>query len=183
HWWHVAAVRALEIRELRRLARRGGLDLRPPQARCGDHVVAKRDHAGCDGTERELRLPRDPQLARDDDVQRCVESLGDPGGHRDAAARQAEDDRIAQPLTAQTLAERTPGMDPIAECNPIGAPHTPCPPHRDRVWHPPCTRCRASHIRGRAQMANTKKTVEVQVPIRSAYDQWTQFEEFPRFMD
>jgi len=32
-------------------------------------------------------------------------------------------------------------------------------------------------------MANTKKTVEVQVPIRSAYDQWTQFEEFPRFMD
>src|SRR5438105_1296497 len=57
HWWHVAAVRALEIRELRRLARRGGLDLRPPQARCRDHGVAKRDHAGSDGTERELRWP------------------------------------------------------------------------------------------------------------------------------
>ena len=32
-------------------------------------------------------------------------------------------------------------------------------------------------------MATTKKTVEVQVPVRTAYDQWTQFEEFPRFMD
>ena len=32
-------------------------------------------------------------------------------------------------------------------------------------------------------MATTKKTVEVQVPVGTAYDQWTQFEEFPRFMD
>jgi uncharacterized membrane protein len=26
-------------------------------------------------------------------------------------------------------------------------------------------------------------TIEVNVPIRTAYNQWTQFEEFPRFMD
>lgn len=32
-------------------------------------------------------------------------------------------------------------------------------------------------------MATTKKTIEVEVPVRTAYDQWTQFEEFPRFMD
>lgn len=32
-------------------------------------------------------------------------------------------------------------------------------------------------------MATTKKTIEVEVPVSTAYDQWTQFEEFPRFMD
>lgn len=32
-------------------------------------------------------------------------------------------------------------------------------------------------------MATVEKSVEVDVPVRVAYDQWTQFEEFPRFMD
>jgi uncharacterized membrane protein len=32
-------------------------------------------------------------------------------------------------------------------------------------------------------MSNTVKTIELDVPVRTAYDQWTQFEEFPRFMD
>ncbi len=27
-----------------------------------------------------------------------------------------------------------------------------------------------------------EKTIEVDVPVRTAYDQWTQFEEFPQFM-
>ncbi len=31
-------------------------------------------------------------------------------------------------------------------------------------------------------MARVEKSVEVHVPVRVAYDQWTQFEEFPRFM-
>jgi len=32
-------------------------------------------------------------------------------------------------------------------------------------------------------MASIKKSIDVAVPVRTAYDQWTQFEEFPRFMD
>jgi uncharacterized membrane protein len=32
-------------------------------------------------------------------------------------------------------------------------------------------------------MARVEHDIEVAVPVRTAYDQWTQFEEFPRFME
>jgi uncharacterized membrane protein len=32
-------------------------------------------------------------------------------------------------------------------------------------------------------MSSIHETIDVQVPVRTAYDQWTQFEEFPRFME
>ena len=32
-------------------------------------------------------------------------------------------------------------------------------------------------------MPQITDTIDVNVPVRVAYDQWTQFEEFPRFMD
>jgi uncharacterized membrane protein len=32
-------------------------------------------------------------------------------------------------------------------------------------------------------MSTIEQSVEVEVPVRAAYDQWTQFEEFPRFME
>ncbi|HET9322238.1 MAG TPA: SRPBCC family protein [Gaiellaceae bacterium] len=32
-------------------------------------------------------------------------------------------------------------------------------------------------------MAEVKKSVEVEVPVSTAYNQWTQFEEFPQFME
>ena len=32
-------------------------------------------------------------------------------------------------------------------------------------------------------MAKVQDSIEVQVPVQQAYNQWTQFEEFPQFMD
>ena len=32
-------------------------------------------------------------------------------------------------------------------------------------------------------MATVQESIEVNVPVRTAYNQWTQFEEFPRFME
>ena len=31
-------------------------------------------------------------------------------------------------------------------------------------------------------MSTVEKSIEVDVPLRTAYDQWTQFERFPQFM-
>jgi uncharacterized membrane protein len=33
------------------------------------------------------------------------------------------------------------------------------------------------------QMAKVEKSIEVNLPVRPVYNQWTQFEEFPRFME
>jgi uncharacterized membrane protein len=32
-------------------------------------------------------------------------------------------------------------------------------------------------------MSTIEQSVEVDVPVRTAYNQWTQFEEFPQFME
>ena len=32
-------------------------------------------------------------------------------------------------------------------------------------------------------MSTVEQSIDVNVPVRTAYDQWTQFEEFPRFME
>ena len=36
---------------------------------------------------------------------------------------------------------------------------------------------------GKQGMSKIEKSIEVNVPVRTAYDQWTQFEEFPQFME
>jgi uncharacterized membrane protein len=37
--------------------------------------------------------------------------------------------------------------------------------------------------RGPASMSSVEESIELNVPVSTAYNQWTQFEEFPRFMD
>ena len=32
-------------------------------------------------------------------------------------------------------------------------------------------------------MSMIEKSIEVNVPVKTAYNQWTQFEEFPKFME
>ena len=32
-------------------------------------------------------------------------------------------------------------------------------------------------------METIEKSIDINVPVRTAYNQWTQFEEFPRFME
>ena len=32
-------------------------------------------------------------------------------------------------------------------------------------------------------MSTIEKSIELNVPVRTAYNQWTQFEEFPKFME
>src|SRR5690606_41368014 len=50
-------------------------------------------------------------------------------------------------------------------------------PGTDGAWRRP--RARPNR---RSDMTTITESVEVAVPVRTAYNQWTQFEEFPRFM-
>ena len=47
-----------------------------------------------DGAEGQFGLERHAELAHDEDVERRLQCLGDLEGHRQAAARQAEDDDV-----------------------------------------------------------------------------------------
>ena len=38
-------------------------------------------------------------------------------------------------------------------------------------------------LRGDGMSSTTEESIEVNVPVRTAYNQWTQFEEFPQFME
>src|SRR5680860_1197690 len=45
------------------------------------------------------------------------------------------------------------------------------------------THCIAPHARRRSPMGSVVESIDVKVPVSTAYNQWTQFEEFPHFME
>jgi uncharacterized membrane protein len=51
---------------------------------------------------------------------------------------------------------------------------------KKKRWH---LRGRSVNQRQERTVATIERSIEVNVPVRTAYNQWTQFEEFPRFME
>jgi len=61
------------------------------------------------------------------------------------------------------------------EVSPSASPGTPWPTNEAKNAE--------TGKEGDAAMATIEESVEVEVPVRTAYNQWTQFEDFPRFME
>src|SRR5215212_5315623 len=65
-------------------------------------------------------------------------------------------------------------------------PHGPGRPRhrrcRRRVAGTQAPTGRTSTTRRTAVATHVERSIEVEVPVRAVYDQWTQFEEFPQFM-
>src|SRR5256885_4916617 len=66
---------------------------RPPRSTLFPYTTLFRS----DRAHRELLVPREPELAHDEDVERRAERLGDLEGHRHAAPRQREHDDVIAP--------------------------------------------------------------------------------------
>ncbi len=61
-------------------------------------------------------MPRDAELAHEEDVERSLEGPRDLEGDRHAAPRQREDDdAAAASVAAQRPGEETPGLGPVLE--------------------------------------------------------------------
>jgi uncharacterized membrane protein len=47
----------------------------------------------------------------------------------------------------------------------------------------PASQDRGGEAKEKEMGSRIEKSIEVNVPVRTAYNQWTQFEEFPKFME
>src|SRR5688572_16509556 len=91
---------------------------------------------------------------------------------------------ISTALSCAVMVERLPGTRAFETNEPRTSDVLP------RVWSVP-VRGKGeprgipgtAELRRSTSMAQITESIDVAVPVRTAYNQWTQFEEFPRFMD
>ena len=82
-----------------------------------DHVLIEHDHAAAgDGPHRQLFVARQPELADEEDVERCVQGPGDLVGDRHAAPGQRQHDDVRTVgVCGQLLGQEPAGLAAIGE--------------------------------------------------------------------
>ena len=112
----IAAVRALPPHKLAALAVGHTLDDLGRDAQAAHHVIVDHDDAAAgDRAHRDLFVAGDAELADHEDVEGRPESPGDLVGHRDAAARQAEDhDVVAVAEVPEQAPEHPAGVAAVS---------------------------------------------------------------------
>src|SRR3954469_19026627 len=76
----------------------------------------------------------------------------------------------------------TPSTRPLRRANGVSTLRGPGTPAWSRDGHAPA-RCLARRRREGCAVSVIQEKIDVEVPVRVAYNQWTQFEDFPQFMD
>jgi lipooligosaccharide transport system ATP-binding protein len=97
----------------------GALEIRFVEAELANDRVVDHTHAAArDRSEGELLLSRCGELAHDEHVERCTETLRELERHRHTAARQTEHDEVvAATIVAQPLGERAAGLGSVTEAH------------------------------------------------------------------
>jgi hypothetical protein len=125
----IAHIPLTTTRDLGKLARPHHVELGLRDARKGDHLlVAHRDRLRPidHGAHRELRLRRNADLARDDEVEVGVQPTSHLRGHRNAASGQREDHGARALISSESIRQSSAGLAPVA----IDHFQRAGPPHR-----------------------------------------------------
>jgi len=125
--------------------------------------------------------------------QRAIASKGGREAHRQGTAHEfsSEEARAAGRLGGKTVGENRVHMATIGRKGGLRSTNRrrSSSPYgqgsdsgRDQNF-PPTARATNNANQKELSMSNIEKSIDVHVPVHVAYNQWTQFEEFPRFME
>jgi uncharacterized membrane protein/general stress protein YciG/hemerythrin-like domain-containing protein len=90
-------------------------------------------------------------------------------------ARMRQRKQQAEDSASETPGEQQENMATAAPAGPLPTLEEPSVLHAEYVED--------TKPKGKASMSNIEQSIDVNVPVRTAYNQWTQFEDFPRFME